>query len=188
MAYDPNEPLTLADQLRLLAQTMPEAEAKARLGKAFRLREITYRPLYAVSYEDAMIDYNTGKVFLRKPVKKTFTPTVTAAEFVAHFPQAASALARRIDETTELLASEIPSADRTLNEAGASGEPTTTPTASYLDVKAAIQKHGPATEKELSRAVSEALPNKHVSREWVRRARDELFGKKGRTGRPKSPK
>jgi hypothetical protein len=42
MAYDPSELLTLADQLRLLARTMPEGEAKERLRKAFVHREIVY--------------------------------------------------------------------------------------------------------------------------------------------------
>ena len=62
------------------------------------------------------------------------------------------------------------------------------PTASRTDVKTAIEKHGPGTEKELMKTVSEALPNRHVPREWVRQARDDLFGKPGRTGRPKSAK
>ena len=68
------------------------------------------------------------------------------------------------------------------------GHPPTPSTASYPDLKAAVQKRGNATESELLRAVREALPGKKVPREWVRRARNELFGKPGRKGRPKSPK
>jgi hypothetical protein len=60
--------------------------------------------------------------------------------------------------------------------------------ASYSDVKQAVQKRGRASEAELLKAVRDALEGKHVPREYVRRARDELFGKPGRTGRPKSPK
>jgi hypothetical protein len=65
------------------------------------------------------------------------------------------------------------------------GKPST-PTASYPAVKDAVQKRGSTTEAALRKAVSEALQNKHVPRELVRRARDELFGKPGRSGRPKS--
>jgi hypothetical protein len=187
MAYDPNERLTLADQIRLLAQIMPEEEAKARVGKAFRLREIIYRPLYAVPYEDAVIDYDTGKVFLRKPVKKIFIPTQTAEEFVNHFPEAASVLARQIDENNRVPANELPSADRPVREVGTSRKPAVH-TASYSDIKSAVETHGPGAESELMTAVKEALPKKHVPRARVRQARDELFGKKGRTGRPKSRK
>src|SRR5262249_6876911 len=104
-----------------------------------------------------------------------------------HFRQAASALARRTNETAELLASEVPSADRPPRKAGASGKPAAL-TASYSDVRSAVERHGRGTERELLRAVGKTLPNKHVPREWVRQARDELFGKPGRTGRPKSAK
>jgi hypothetical protein len=187
MAYHPDERLTLADQFRLLAQIMPEDEAKARLSKAFRLREIRCQPLYAVSYEDALIDFNTGKVFLPKPVKKTFMPTLTATEFGAHFPQVASARAWQTNATNELPGSEAPSADRPPRKAGTSGKPAA-PTASYLEVRSAVEKHGRDTERNLLRAVGKAQPGKHVPRERVRNARDDLFGKTGRTGRPKSPK
>jgi len=54
---------------------------------------------------------------------------------------------------------------------------TSSPTASYEDVKNAVLKQGPATEGELLKAVREALPDKRVPRKWVRRARDQLFGK-----------
>ena len=47
---DPSERLTLAEQLRLLvSQGVPEEDAKTRLGKVFRLKEIIYRPNYAMS-------------------------------------------------------------------------------------------------------------------------------------------
>lgn len=60
------------------------------------------------------------------------------------------------------------------------------PTASYLDVKNAVKKRGSTTEKELLRAAQKALPTKHIPRSLVRRARDDLFAKPRRTGRPKS--
>jgi hypothetical protein len=57
---------------------------------------------------------------------------------------------------------------------------------SFADVKKAVQKRGPAIEAELIRAVQEAFPDKRAPRQLVRRARDELFGRPGRRGRPKS--
>jgi hypothetical protein len=99
MAYGPNEPLTLADQLRLLAQTMPEDEAKARLDKLFRFRgRSIYSPKYAVSYEDAAIDFATGRVVLRRLPRQSFTPTLTAAAHYALFPQSTSGADRPASE------------------------------------------------------------------------------------------
>jgi hypothetical protein len=95
----------------------------------------------------------------------------------------------------------IASADAQLHDAALVGEAAREPetaeatlahqalsvTASYPDVKAAVKMRGQATEAELKKAVRVALPDKHVPRDWVRRARDELFGKPDR-GRPKSAK
>jgi len=67
-------------------------------------------------------------------------------------------------------------------------EPVAVKPASFDAVKAAVKKRGPATEAELMKAVQQELATKRVSRKQVRGARDELFGKPGRTGRPKSPK
>jgi hypothetical protein len=47
---DPNERLTLPEQVRLLARVMPADRAKARIEKAFRFREIACQPQFAVSY------------------------------------------------------------------------------------------------------------------------------------------
>jgi hypothetical protein len=65
-------------------------------------------------------------------------------------------------------------------------EPAPVKTASYSDVKKAVQKLGPAAEAELWEAVRGKLAPNRVSRQQVRCARDEIFGKPGRTGRPKS--
>jgi len=83
----PSKLLTLAEQLRLLtSRGIPEEEAKARLGKAFRLREVvTYKPLRALPYEDAKIDWVTGRVTLRGLSQNPFTPTLTEAEFLSNF-------------------------------------------------------------------------------------------------------
>lgn len=82
---DPNERLTLPEQVRLLAQVMPEDQARARIDKAFRLREIRYQPEYAVPYEDSRIDWASGRVVLRRLPRQPFTPTLSAAEFFQHF-------------------------------------------------------------------------------------------------------
>jgi hypothetical protein len=60
--------------------------------------------------------------------------------------------------------------------------------ASYGDVRAVVKEHGRATEGKLLEAAKAALPNNSVPREWVRQAIEELYGKPGRTGRPKSAK
>lgn len=91
--------------------------------------------------------------------------------------------ARRSNEKAEPLANAVANADRPTSESPASCKP---PTASYLDVKDAVKKRGGTTEKELLKAAQKALPTKHIPRSLVRRARDDLFGKPGRTGRPKS--
>jgi len=82
---DPAERLTLAEQLAELALALGEDRAKMRLGQAFRRKEIPYTPNFAVSYEDADIDWLTGKVTLQRPFRRTFIPTLTRAEFGAHF-------------------------------------------------------------------------------------------------------
>jgi hypothetical protein len=131
-----------------------------------------------------------GRERPNKIAAKPNTPVASAAP-ISDVPtsggNSAALLARRTNETTQLPASEMPSADRPPSETEASGKPAT-PTASYFEVKSAVEKHGRDTERGFLMVVKEALPNKHVPREWVRQARDELFGKPGRSGRPKSPR
>jgi hypothetical protein len=87
---DSSERLTLAEQLRLLvSQGVPEEDAKTRLGKVFRLKEIIYRPNYAMSYENASINWETGQVSVRRLSRRPFTPTLTAPELFAHFQEGA---------------------------------------------------------------------------------------------------
>ncbi len=81
---DPNERLTLPDQVRLLARIMPEDQASARIGRAFRLKEIIYQPDYAFPYHDARIDWATGVVILRRAPRQPFMPTLGASEFFRH--------------------------------------------------------------------------------------------------------
>jgi hypothetical protein len=95
----------------------------------------------------------------------------TPAQISEHEQAAAREKAPR--ETTELASIDEPAADKP---------------ASFTAVKAAVEKRGPATEAELLKTAQQELAPKHVSRQQVRDARNELFGKPGRTGRPKSPK
>ena len=85
---DPDERLSLPEQVRLLARIMPEERARARIDKAFRFREINYQPQYAVRYDDAKIDWVSGRVTLPRLSRQPFTPTLTAAEFSRHFARA----------------------------------------------------------------------------------------------------
>jgi len=93
MAYDPDEILTLADQLRLLVeQGMSEDQAKTRLTKLFEFRgKSIYSPKYAVSYEGAVIDFVTGRVVLRRLPRQSFTPTLPPAVHFTLFPSSRSA-------------------------------------------------------------------------------------------------
>jgi hypothetical protein len=81
----PTERLTLPEQVSLLARVMPEDRARARIEKAFRFREVSYDPEFAVSYDDARIDWQSGMVVLRRVPRQPFTPTLSAAEFDRHF-------------------------------------------------------------------------------------------------------
>jgi hypothetical protein len=87
-AYDPNELLTLADQLRLLMERgVAEDEAKARLRRLFELRgQEIYSPKFILPYQDATINWETGRAALRRFPRQWFTPTLTAALHYALFP------------------------------------------------------------------------------------------------------
>jgi hypothetical protein len=101
MARDPNKMLTLADELQLLTRIMPEEQAKARLYRAFSLSgRSMYSPKFAVSYEGCLIDFDTGRVTLRRLPRQPFTPIRTAAEFFEHFPEALSTAAPTADAVT----------------------------------------------------------------------------------------
>jgi hypothetical protein len=101
LPYDPNERLTLADQLRLLMQQgMAEDEAKARLGKLFALEGARiYEPKFAFfSYQDSAIDWKTGRVVpgrwqrqqaryrVPREPRRSFIPTLPATRHYGLFP------------------------------------------------------------------------------------------------------
>jgi hypothetical protein len=115
----PNERLTLPEQIRLLAEVIPEDRARARIEKAFRFREIRYQPEYAVEYHDARIDWQSGTVTLRRLPRQPFVPTLTAAEFFRNFMSGHDAAAKPIsgaEEPEELTTERTPSGIRTTTD------------------------------------------------------------------------
>jgi hypothetical protein len=131
MPHDPNELLTLADQLRLLMQQgMAEDEAKARLGRLFAFRGQTlYSPKFYHSYEDPAIDWETGRVVLRRWLRhevprrlprqprRFFTPTLTAAAHYALFPLTGDARQLTAKAETDAKNRPIPTKPHTPNSA-----------------------------------------------------------------------
>jgi len=82
---DPNERLTLPEQVHLLTRVMPEERARARIEKAFRLKEIIYQPDFAFYYHDARIDWTTGLALLSRGSRKPFMPTPNDGGIRRHF-------------------------------------------------------------------------------------------------------
>ncbi len=115
---DPNERLTLSKQVQLLARTMPEEHAKGRIDKAFRFRELAYQPEYALAYDGARIDWDSGRVILPRIPRQPFTPTLTTAEFVRHFMRSGLG-------ATEAPRTEATSAEKSTADAGEPQEVTT---------------------------------------------------------------
>jgi hypothetical protein len=53
--------------------------------RAFTLKELPHSPTFAVSYEDAEINWKTGRVTLTRGDRRPFTPTALAQHFERHF-------------------------------------------------------------------------------------------------------
>jgi hypothetical protein len=80
------ERTTLAEGLKFLESHFPREEAKAQLRKAFIQRAFiqSESPIFALSYDEADIDWTTGAVkILRK--RDRFCPTFDRADFNAYF-------------------------------------------------------------------------------------------------------
>jgi hypothetical protein len=54
------ERINLADGLKLLEEHLPAEEAKARLRQAFVQKAFSQGPLFALPYDEAVIDWTTG--------------------------------------------------------------------------------------------------------------------------------
>jgi hypothetical protein len=80
---NPQTRLSLADQLRWLVKAGVEDDAKERLGRAFRRKQIGYEPQFAVLYDRARINWATGEVVLPRPRRQKFVPALSAAEFLS---------------------------------------------------------------------------------------------------------
>jgi hypothetical protein len=85
--YEPDVRLSLAQQLRWLKSAgLPENQAKDRLERAFRSRQLRFEPVFASAYDDAEINWKTGQVVLtrhRLPHQR-FVPTLLASEFFTY--------------------------------------------------------------------------------------------------------
>jgi hypothetical protein len=79
------ERITLAEGLALLERHVPTEQAKARLRQAFIRRAFiqSESPIFALSYDEAEIDWTTGAVKIRGTWR--FCPTFGRAEFNAYF-------------------------------------------------------------------------------------------------------
>lgn len=90
--------LTLPDQVRRLKPGLGAKASKRAVERAFRLRELAHEPLFAVPYDDAEIDWKTGKVILRRGNRQPFTPTASLDEFEQLFAAAfASSAAKKLE-------------------------------------------------------------------------------------------
>jgi predicted nucleotide-binding protein len=72
--------LTLADGLGLLKSAVSEEEAKARLSHVFIAKILSHEPTFALAYEGAEIDWNTGFVRILG-MRDRFCPTFSRADF-----------------------------------------------------------------------------------------------------------
>jgi hypothetical protein len=78
------ERINLADGLKLLEEHLPSEEAKARLRQAFVQKAFPQAPLFALSYDEAVIDWTTGLVKIPRRNDR-FCPTFLRADFASNF-------------------------------------------------------------------------------------------------------
>jgi hypothetical protein len=78
------ERITLVEGVELLQSRLPTEEAKTRLRQAFIRKAFRQVPLFALSYDDADIDWTTGSVKIPRK-RDRFVPTFSRAEFNAYF-------------------------------------------------------------------------------------------------------
>lgn len=87
------ERITLVDGLKLLESYLPVVEAKIGLRQAFIQKAFRQEPQFALSYDEADIDWTTGSVKIPRK-RDRFSPTFSRAEFNAYFFQRSAADAR----------------------------------------------------------------------------------------------
>jgi predicted nucleotide-binding protein len=78
------ERINLADGLKLLEEHLPAEEAKARLRQAFVQKAFSQAPLFALAYDEAVIDWTTGLVKIPRKNDR-FCPTFLRTDFASYF-------------------------------------------------------------------------------------------------------
>jgi hypothetical protein len=78
------ELITLGEGLKLLESHLTAEEAKIRLRQAFVQKAFRQEPLFALSYDEAEIDWTTGSVKIPRK-RDRFCPSFSRAEFNAYF-------------------------------------------------------------------------------------------------------
>jgi hypothetical protein len=88
------ERINLADGLRLLEEHLPAEEAKVRLRQAFVQKAFSQAPLFALPYDEAVIDWTTGLVKIPRKNDR-FCPTFLRTDFASYFLRESMAAAVR---------------------------------------------------------------------------------------------
>jgi hypothetical protein len=78
------ERITLIEGLALLMKHLESDEAKSVLKQAFIQKEFSQAPLFALSYDCAEINWQTGFVKIAKK-REPFCPTFSRSDFLAYF-------------------------------------------------------------------------------------------------------
>lgn len=94
------ERINLVEGLAVLANYLPLADAKVGLRNAFIQKAFRQWPCFALSYDEAEIDWTTGSVKIPRK-REPFIPTFSRSEFNAYFLETRSAAFRASGETTK---------------------------------------------------------------------------------------
>jgi hypothetical protein len=94
------ERITLVDGLKLLESYLPVVEAKIGLRQAFIQKAFRQEPQFALSYDEADIDWTTGSVKIPRK-RDRFSPTFSRAEFNAYFFKEAPPMLDRVPLASE---------------------------------------------------------------------------------------
>jgi hypothetical protein len=105
------ERINLVEALAVLANDLLITDAKVQLRDAFTRKAFSQWPSFALSYDEAEIDWTTGTVKIPRK-REPFVPTFSRAELNAYFLQMRPAVVRASSENTEAALS-APSADST---------------------------------------------------------------------------
>jgi hypothetical protein len=76
--------ITLPEALTILERDLPTEQGKLRLRQAFIQKAFRQEPLFALSYDEADIDWTTGSVKIPRK-RDRFCPTFLRSDFNALF-------------------------------------------------------------------------------------------------------